>query len=122
MQVDIYKVKYRAGGSLDRYKARLVAQAFIQQVGMDFLDTFSHVAKLTTVRILLFIAAQKQWKFIQLDINNAFLNGDLDDEVDMKLPQGYPIQGENLICKLNKSLYVGCVRHHFEARHHVYRK
>lgn len=70
----LYKVKYKADGTLDRYKARLVAQGFIQQAGIDFLDIFSPIARLTTVRILLSLAAQKHWHFLQLDINNAFLD------------------------------------------------
>lgn len=100
----VYKGKYKENG-LDRCKARLVAQGFTQQAGIDFLATFSPVTKLTTMRILLSISAQKQWSFLQLDINNAFLNGELNEEVYMQLPKGYLIKGEKLVCKLNKSLY-----------------
>ena len=77
----------------------------MQQVGIDFLDTFSPVAKLTIVRVLLSLAAIKGSQLLQLDVNNAFSNGDLFEEVYMELPLGYHIKGENLVCKLNKSIY-----------------
>lgn len=77
---------------------------------MDFVDTFSPVAKMTNVKTLLAVASAKQWSLTQLDISNAFLNGDLEEEIYMELPPGYTTkQGEtfppNAVCKLNKSLY-----------------
>lgn len=100
----LYNVKYKADGSLDKYMDQLVAKGYAQQAGIDFTESFSPVAKLATVRVLLAIAAQKKWSQLQLDINNAFLNRDLDEEVFMQLPLGYHIKGENLVYKLNKSL------------------
>lgn len=107
----VYRVKYKADGTVDRYKARLVAKGYNQQEGIDFIDTFSPVAKIVTVKVLLTLSASYGWPLAQMDVNNAFFNGDLFEKVYMSLPLGYtPRQGEipsntSLVCKLNTSIY-----------------
>lgn len=100
----VYKVKHKADGTIDRYKAHLVAKGYSQQEGIDF----SPVAKIVTVKLLLSLVASFGWSLVQMDVNNAFLNGDLFEDVYMDLPLGYYHQPSNetsMVCKLHKSIY-----------------
>ena len=100
----VNKVKLKADGSLERFKACLVAKGYSQQYGVDFQETFSPVVKMTIVRCIIALAASKHRPFFQLDINNAFLHGDLHEEVYMQVHDDLS-HPPNVVCKLKKSLY-----------------
>ena len=100
----VFKLKYNSDGSLQRYKARLVAKGFQQSEGCDFTDTFSPVIKPTTIRIVLTIALTSRWPIHQIDINNAYLHGDLSSSVYMQQPPGFSTD-PTLVCRLNKAIY-----------------
>ena len=102
----IYRIKYNTDGSVAKYKARLVAKGFQQVAGVNYFETFSPVIKPATVRVVLSLVVMNQWKVRQVDVNNAFLNGELTEEVFMCQPEGFfDNQKPSYVCKLHKSLY-----------------
>jgi hypothetical protein len=102
----VYKVKHNVDGSLSRYKARLVAKGYAQTYGIDYEETYSPFAKITIVKAIIVMAATKGWSLYQMDVNNVFLHGDLQEEVYMEQPPSYVDQTHpNLVCRLKKALY-----------------
>jgi len=100
----VYKIKTHSDGSIERYKARLVAKGYSQQYGMDYEETFASVVEMTTICTLIVVASIRQWYVSQLDVKNAFLNGDLQEEVYMAPPPGIS-HDFRYVSKLKKALY-----------------
>lgn len=102
----VFSIKYKADESIDHYKARLVAKGFTQSYGIDYHETFSPVAKLNTIRVLLSLAANLDWPLHQFDVKNVFLHGNLAEEVYMTIPPGFTTSQGGVVCK--------CRRHHMD--------
>ena len=102
----VFKVKTNADGSIERYKARLVAQGYNQKFGADYDETFCPVVRQESFRLLIAKSVQQGLEMHHVDVNTAFLNGTLEEEVYLRQPKGFVKEGEqNLVCKLKKSLY-----------------
>ena len=100
----IYKIKTRSDGSIERYKARLVAKGFTQEYGIDYEETFARVARISSVHTLLAIATASKWDLFQMDVKNAFLNGDLSEEVYTQPPPNLSVES-NKVCHFRRALY-----------------
>ena len=100
----VSKIKTKSDGSIERYKARLVARGFQQTHGKDYDETFAPVAHMTTVRTLIAVAAASSWTISQMDVKNAFLHGDLHEEVYMQPPPGVDVPSGH-VCRLRRALY-----------------
>jgi hypothetical protein len=102
----VFRRKYNTDGSIQTFKARLVAKGFTQKEGVDYFDTYSLVARITSIRVLFALASIYKLYVHQMDVKTAFLNGDLKEEVYMEQPEGFILPGnEEKVCKLIKSLY-----------------
>ncbi|GJX41931.1 retrovirus-related pol polyprotein from transposon TNT 1-94, partial [Tanacetum coccineum] len=96
----VFRIKYHTDGSIQTFKARLVIQGFSQRQGVDYFDTYAPVARITSIRVLFALASIYNLPIHQMDVKTAFLNGDLDEEVYMKQPEGFVLPGhENKFTK-----------------------
>ena len=102
----VFRVKENQNGEVERFKARMVAKGFSQKYGIDYEETFAPVAKFTSIRTVLSMAAKHSLKLHQMDVKTAFLNGVLDEDIYMVQPDGYVDEDHpNYVCKLKRSLY-----------------
>ena len=102
----IFKIKHVADGSIEKYKARFVARGLSQKEGIDYEETFALVAKYTSIRVVLAIAASKGWKVYQMDVKTTFLNGKITEEVYLEQLQRFETHNpKTFVCRLTKALY-----------------
>ncbi|GJV87562.1 putative RNA-directed DNA polymerase [Tanacetum coccineum] len=103
----VFTIKYKPDATIERYKARLVAKGHTQTYGIDYSETFSPVAKINTIRVLISKAENKGWPLHQFDVKNAFLHGELKEEIYMEAPRGFTDRNDKEeITKLKKNLFI----------------
>ena len=100
-----FRVKRKADGSVERYKARLVAKGYSQRPGFDFFETFAPTFRSASLRLILALCTKHKLHMRSVDISHAFLNGELEETVYMRQPEGFEQGGADYVCKLNKALY-----------------
>ena len=101
----VFKVKHNRDGSIERFKACLVAKGYSQRPGLDYNESFAPTFRPATLRIIMALAATEDLELRSVDITSAFTNGDLDEEIYMKQPEGFHIGSSHQVCRLRKSLY-----------------
>ncbi|CAL1357087.1 unnamed protein product [Linum trigynum] len=101
----VYTIKMNPDGTIERFRARVVALGYTQEHEVDYNETFAPVARMSTVRTLLAVASMNKWSLSQLDVKNAFLHGDLDEVIYMEKPPGYNVGRPGQVCRLRRSLY-----------------
>ena len=101
----VFKLKRNPDGTIDRYKARLVAQGFSQRPGFDYFEVFAGTPRFEAIRTVLALAACQDEHLRFIDVSNAFLNGEIDAEVYMRQPEGFERGGKNVVLRLNKAVY-----------------
>ena len=100
----VYRIKYKSDGSVERYKARLVARGFTQVYGVDYSETYAPVTRLESLRLMLAMAVENNWEARQIDVKTAYLYGELDEEVYMEPPEGF-VLGDDEVLRLRKAIY-----------------
>jgi hypothetical protein len=102
----LFKIKHVVDGSIEKYKARFVARGFSQKEGIDYEETFAPVARYTSIRTIIALAAKMKWKMHQMDVKTTFLNGVIEEEVYIEKPQGFEVEDrKSHVCRLKKALY-----------------
>jgi hypothetical protein len=102
----LYKIKHVVDGSIEKYKARFVARGFSQKEGIDYEETFAPIARYTSIKPIIALAAKMKWKLHQMDVKTTFLNGVIEEKVYIEQPQGFEVEDRKThVCNLKKALY-----------------
>jgi hypothetical protein len=101
----LFKIKHVVDGSIEKYKERFFSCGFSQKEGIDYEETFAPVARYTSIRTIIALAAKMKWKLHQMDVKTTFLNGVIKEEMYIEKPQGFEVEDmKSHVCKLKKAL------------------